>query len=159
MPEKPEGEETKPEETPEAKPEETPQKPQEPVQEPVTPPVTKETTPEVPAPQTPAQGDDAAKAAAEAATKAAAEATAKAAALELELNRERMARKHNIPDELMGMLRADSLEADAKALAAFVTARGSGLGLGGLDPTDNDDPKAEGEALADRLFTANRFFN
>ncbi|QPB09544.1 scaffolding protein [Streptomyces phage Sycamore] len=153
MPEKPEGEET-PAVTSEASAEDTPQKPQEPAQEPVTEPVTKETTPEVPAPQKPAQGDDAtAKAVADAA-----EAKAKAAQLELELNRERMARKHSIPDELMGMLRADSLEADAKALAAYVTARGSSLGTGGLDPTDNDDPKAEGEALADRLFTANRFF-
>jgi hypothetical protein len=153
MPEKPEGEET-PAVTSEASAEDTPQKPQEPVQEPVTPPVTKETTPEVPAPQTPAQGDDtAAKALAEAEA-----AKAKAAALELELNRERMARKHSIPDELMGMLRADSLEADAKALAAFVTAKGSGLGTGGLDPTDNDDPKAEGEALANRLFAKNRYF-
>lgn len=151
MPEKPEGEETP---APEVKPEETPQKPQEPVQEPVTPPVTKETTPPVPAPQTPVQGDDtAAKALAEAEA-----AKAKAAALELELNRERMARKHSIPDELMGMLRADSLEADAKALAAFVTAKGSTLGTGGLDPTDNDDPQAEGEALANRLFAKNRYF-
>lgn len=153
MPETPE-ETVTPEATPEAKPEETPQKPQAPAQEPVTPEPTKETTPPVPAPQTPAQGDDAtAKAIADAT-----EAKAKAAQLELELNRERMARKHNIPDELLGMLRADSLEADAKALAAFATARGSGLGTGGLDPTDNDDPKAEGEALAERLFTANRFF-
>ncbi|MFI8452162.1 hypothetical protein [Streptomyces erythrochromogenes] len=152
MPEKPEGEET-PAVTSEASAEDTPQKPQEPVQEPVTPPVTKETTPEVPAPQTPAQGDDtAAKALAEAEA-----AKAKAAQLELELNRERTARKHNIPDELMGMLRADSLEADAKALAQYVTAKGSGLGMGGLDPTDNDDPKAEGEALANRLFAKNRF--
>jgi hypothetical protein len=160
MADKPEGE-TKPEETtPEAKPEETPQTPQTPPGEPAAEPVTKESTPEVPAPQTPAQGseDSDAKAKAEAAEKAAAEATAKAAALELELNRERTARKHGIPDELMGMLRADSLEADAKALAAFVTAKGSALGTGGLDPTDNDDPKAEGEALADRLFSANRFF-
>ncbi|QPB09765.1 hypothetical protein CPT_Shady_004 [Streptomyces phage Shady] len=135
-------------------PEDAPQKPQEPVQEPVTPPVTKETTPEVPAPQTPAQGDDAtAKAEAEAA-----KATARAAQLELELNRERMARKHGVPDELVGMLRADSLEADAKALGALATAKGSTLGTGGLDPTDNHDPKAEGEALADRIFAKNRYF-
>ncbi|MFJ8394395.1 hypothetical protein [Streptomyces sp. NPDC094144] len=154
MPEKPEGETIPPETPPVTPAEETPQTPQEPAQEPVTPPVTKETTPPVPAPQTPAQGEDAtAKAVAEAA-----KATAKAAQLELELNRERTARKHNIPDELMGMLRADSLEADAKALATYVTARGTGLGSGGLDPTDTDDPAAEGEALAARLFSANRFF-
>ncbi|QPB09691.1 hypothetical protein CPT_Shaeky_004 [Streptomyces phage Shaeky] len=164
MSDKPEG--TKPEDTKpegESKPEAegTPETPQTPVSEPPTPPATKETTPAPNVPQTPAQGDDGAakaKADAEAAAKEAAEAKAKAAQLELELNRERTARKHGIPDELMGMLRADSLEADAKALAQYVTAKGSSLGTGGLDPTDNDDPRAEGEALADRLFSANRFF-
>lgn len=159
MPEKPEGATTPEETTPEVKPEETPETPQTPPVAPVTPPATKETTPPVPAPQTPAQGsEDAAKAAAEAAIKEAAEAKAKAAQLELELNRERTARKHGIPDDLMGMLRADSLEADAKALATYVTAKGSALGTGGLDPTDSDDPTAEGEKLADRLFSANRYF-
>ncbi|MFG3200370.1 hypothetical protein ACGFYT_30100 [Streptomyces sp. NPDC048208] len=152
-----ETDETKGTETP--KPEATPETPQAPATEPVTPEPTKETAPTPPAPQTPVQGDaDAAKAQAEAAHKAAAEATAKAAALELELNRERTARKHGIPDELMGMLRPDSLEADAKALATYVTAKGSTLGTGGLDPTDNDDPMTEGAKLADRLFAKNRYF-
>ncbi|MFJ9671083.1 hypothetical protein ACIRP5_09895 [Streptomyces sp. NPDC101221] len=139
----------------------TPETPQTPVSESASESESKETTPAPPAPETAAQSDDGAakaQADAEAAAKEAAEAKAKAAQLELELNRERMARKHGIPDELMGMLRADSLEADAKALAQYVTAKGSSLGTGGLDPTDNDDPRAEGERLADRLFSANRFF-
>lgn len=127
---------------------------QEPGTETPTPPVTEETTPPPSAPETPAQTD---AGAVEAARKEAAEAKTKAAQLELELNRERTARKHDIPEELMGMLRADSMEEDAKVLAKFVAAKGSSLGTGGLDPTDNDDPRAEGEKLADRLFSANRF--
>ncbi|MFE4367942.1 MULTISPECIES: hypothetical protein [unclassified Streptomyces] len=146
--------EKKPEGTPEVTPEAPPATPPAPVVEPVTPPAAPVVTPPVAEPQTPAQDADAtAKAIADAAA-----ATAKATALELELNRERMARKHNIPDELMGMLRADSMEADARALATYVTAKGSSLGTGGLDPTDNDDPTAEGAKLADRLFNANRYF-
>ncbi|QDQ14327.1 hypothetical protein [Streptomyces spectabilis] len=151
-------EEIKPEETPEAKPDETTEKPQAPVVTPPVPSANKETTPPVPSPEKPAQGRDDATAKTEAAEKEAAEARAKAAALELELNRERMARKYGLPDELMSMLRSDSLEADAKALSQHITHKGSVLGTGGLDPTDNDDPKAEGEALADRLFSANRYF-
>lgn len=144
MPENPEGETT---------PAETPEKPQEPAKEPVTPEPTKETAPPTPTPQTPVQGDDAtAKAVAEAET-----AKAKATQLELELNRERAARKYSVPDALIGLLRADSVEADARAIADMLAARNTSLGTGGLDPTDASDPTAEGEALADRIFSTHRF--
>ncbi len=166
MPEKPEGE-TKPEETtpeakpteetkPEAKPEDTKpsETPQTPVSEPKSETPAKETTPKPEAAQTPVQGDDEA-------TKAKAEADAaktEAANLKLELERERMARKYGVPDELIPMLRAGSVEADAKALTTYA-GRGSSLGTGGLDPTDTDnDPKAEGKRLAERLFAKSRRF-
>jgi hypothetical protein len=69
-----------------------------------------------------------------------------------------MARKYGVPDELIPMLRAGSVEADAKALTTFA-GRGSSLGTGGLDPTDTDnDPKAEGKRLAERLFAKSRRF-
>ncbi|MFI2242372.1 hypothetical protein [Streptomyces chrestomyceticus] len=150
-PKEPEGE-TKPED------DKAPEKPQEPAQEPVAPPVTKDANPTPPAPEVPAQPPADANAAVAEATKEAADAKAKAERLELELNRERTARKHGIPDELMGMLRADSMEADAKALSRYVTATSSALGSGGLDPTDADDPTAAGEALANKLFAKNRIF-
>lgn len=170
MPEKPEGE-TKPEETtPEAKPtedtkgetpqteakpedEKTPETPQTPVSEPPAPPATKETETAPPAPQTGAQGDvEAIKAKAEAAA-----AKAEADQLKLDLERERAARKFGLPDELLPMLRAGSVEADAKALSTYA-GRGSSLGTGGLDPTDTNDPKAEGKRLAERLFNKSRRF-
>ncbi len=141
--------------TPQPKPEDTkaPQTPQTPASEPPTPPVTKETETTPPASQTAAQGDDeAAKVKAEADA-----AKTEAANLKVELERERAARKYNIPDELIPMLRAGSVEADAKALSTHA-GRGSSLGTGGLDPTDTNDPKAEGKRLADRLFAKSRRF-
>ncbi|MQS38881.1 hypothetical protein [Streptomyces katsurahamanus] len=151
----PDGAET--EETPET-PEE---KPQEPAQEPVSEEPTKETTPPAPTPEKPAQGSEetsTATAKAEAAEKLAAEATAKAAALEVELNRERIARKHGIPDDLVPFLRAESLEVDAKVFSDRLMSRGSSLGIGGLDPTDNADPVSDGTALADRILSKNNPF-
>ncbi|MGW0929552.1 hypothetical protein [Streptomyces sp. NPDC002644] len=144
-------------ETPEApapEPQETPQTP--PVAPKSEPPATPPPAP-APEPQTPVQSVTPDQLAA--ATQAAEEAKAKADALELELNRERVARKFNIPESLMGMLRADSLEADAKALSEHVAAPKSGLGVGGLDPSDKSDPAAEGKSIADRLFARRNPFN
>ncbi len=68
------------------------------------------------------------------------EAEARVKAAEVALERERFGRRHGLPDELMGFLRGESaeeLEAEAKTLAKYAARSGSGLGTGGLDPTDS----------------------
>ncbi|MFD9473362.1 hypothetical protein [Streptomyces goshikiensis] len=59
---------------------------------------------------------------------------------ETALERERAARRYGLPDDLMGFLRGESAEelaAEAATLAKYASARGSGLGEGGLDPSDS----------------------
>ncbi|MFF7093209.1 hypothetical protein ACFY9A_12550 [Streptomyces rubradiris] len=71
-------------------------------------------------------------------------------AAEVALERERVGRRHGLPDELMGFLRgesAEALEAEAKTLAKYATSGSVGLGTGGLDPTDYDDGGAVGRIL------------
>ncbi|ELP64625.1 hypothetical protein ACKI1I_06895 [Streptomyces turgidiscabies] len=64
-----------------------------------------------------------------------------------------VARKFDLPEALAGRLRGDipdELEADAKALQAFVTpAPPPALG-GGLNPSDNDDGEMDPRKLARR---------
>ncbi len=136
---------------------ETPQVPavepakEEPTPKPVDPPL---------APETPVPALDAEVLAKIAAAETArAEAEAKRVEAENALKRERIARTHDIPDDLMPMLRDGSLEADAKALSPFLRARGSLLGTGGLDPTETPhNPAAEGKALADKLLSRTNLF-
>ncbi|MFG2875086.1 hypothetical protein ACGFYU_08745 [Streptomyces sp. NPDC048337] len=71
-------------------------------------------------------------------------------AAEVALERERVGRRHGLPDELMGFLRGESaeeLEAEAKILAKYAAVGRSGLGIGGLDPTDSSDGGAVGRIL------------
>ncbi|WP_231156506.1 hypothetical protein [Streptomyces sp. CNZ748] len=66
-------------------------------------------------------------------------AKARAKAAELALERERVGRRHGLPDELVPFLRgetAEALEAEAKTLAKYAAGTRSGLGTGGLDPND-----------------------
>ena len=80
--------------------------------------------------------------------------------LETDLARERVARKHNLPDDLAARLKGaneEEMEADAKTLAAYikpsrpapVTTPG-----GGLDPSDSGDIDTSPEALAKRFYRA-----
>lgn len=69
---------------------------------------------------------------------------AKTAALELDLTRERVARKAGLPDDLAERLRGSDeteLEADAKALQKYASPakRGGDDPKGGLDPTDEPE--------------------
>ncbi|MFE5556233.1 hypothetical protein [Streptomyces sp. NPDC056544] len=67
------------------------------------------------------------------------DAEARVKTAEAALERERAARRHGLPDELMQFLRGESAEelaAEAATLAKYASARGSGLGEGGLDPSD-----------------------
>ncbi|QWQ42291.1 hypothetical protein KME66_15690 [Streptomyces sp. YPW6] len=67
------------------------------------------------------------------------DAEARVKAAEVALERERVGRRHGLPDELMGFLRGESaeeLEAEAKTLAKYAAVGRSGLGTGGLDPTE-----------------------
>ncbi|WHM40254.1 hypothetical protein [Streptomyces sp. BPTC-684] len=60
-------------------------------------------------------------------------------AAEVTLERERVARRYNLPDELAPFLRGESaeeLEKEAATLAKYATAIHTNLGVGGLDPTD-----------------------
>ncbi|MBT2377304.1 hypothetical protein J7E90_07970 [Streptomyces sp. ISL-111] len=60
---------------------------------------------------------------------------------EMALERERAARAHGLPDELMPFLNGESSEelaAQAATLAKYADARVAGLGIGGLDPTDSN---------------------
>lgn len=126
---------------------------------PATPVVTPGTVVPPVAPQTGTKDVADVKAEADAeTTKALADSKVKTTELELDLARERAARKYNLPDSLVPLLRAGQVDADAKALSTHSTAQVSGLGAGGLDPTDATDPKAEGKRLADRLFNKHRFF-
>ncbi|MEV0119962.1 hypothetical protein AB0I16_00185 [Streptomyces sp. NPDC050703] len=61
-------------------------------------------------------------------------------AAEVALERERVGRRHGLPDELMEFLRGDSaeaLEAQAKKLAKYAAAGRSTLGYGGLEPFES----------------------
>lgn len=67
------------------------------------------------------------------------ELEARAVTAETALERERAARKHGLPDELVRFLRGttpDELDAEAATLSKYAARSGSGLGTGGLDPTD-----------------------
>ncbi|MFI6108639.1 hypothetical protein [Streptomyces sp. NPDC051310] len=67
------------------------------------------------------------------------ELEARAVTAETALERERAARKHGLPDELVGFLRgttAEELDAEAATLAKYSARSTTGLGTGGLDPTD-----------------------
>ena len=77
----------------------------------------------------------------------------KHAELTLEISRERVARKHGLPDELAQRLRGSDekeLEADAELLKQFARpSRGGDDPKGGLDPSDAlDDFDADKQALA-----------
>ncbi|MFD4172512.1 hypothetical protein [Streptomyces anulatus] len=75
---------------------------------------------------------------------------ARVQAAEIALQRERVGRKHGLPDELMGFLRgetADALEAEAATLAKFAVSNYGYLGTGGLDPTDEDSDGVVGRIL------------
>uniref|UniRef100_A0AAU2VSQ4 Uncharacterized protein n=1 Tax=Streptomyces sp. NBC_00008 TaxID=2903610 RepID=A0AAU2VSQ4_9ACTN len=68
------------------------------------------------------------------------DAEARVNAAEMALERERAARAHGLPDELMPFLNgadSEALAAQAATLAKHMTASrdGGGLGTGGLDPT------------------------
>ncbi|MFB9573505.1 hypothetical protein [Streptomyces yanii] len=79
--------------------------------------------------------------------------TAKNAELERFVLVATVARKFDLPEELAGRLRGSTpkeLEADAKALQAFVTpAAPLNLG-GGLTPSDEDDGEMDPRKLARR---------
>lgn len=78
------------------------------------------------------------------------DAEARVKAAEVALERERVGRRHGLPDELMGFLRGESaeeLEAEAKTLAKYAAVGRSGFGTGGLDPTDSSDGGAVGRIL------------
>ncbi|MFI1933839.1 hypothetical protein [Streptomyces sp. NPDC020330] len=65
------------------------------------------------------------------------DAEARIKAAEVALERERIGRRHGLPDELMEFLRgesAEALEAEAKTLSKYATADRSALGWGGLEP-------------------------
>ncbi|MBT2400268.1 hypothetical protein [Streptomyces sp. ISL-100] len=69
------------------------------------------------------------------------DAEARVKAAEVALERERAARRHGLPDELMPFLRgetAEELATEAATLAKYADARTSGLGMGGLDPNDSN---------------------
>ncbi|ARF55121.1 hypothetical protein B1H19_13735 [Streptomyces gilvosporeus] len=75
----------------------------------------------------------------------------RAAELETELQRERLARKYNLPDALAARISGeddDAREADAKALAELFHNRGDGVGRGGLDPSVTTAPSDPGELAA-----------
>ncbi|MFE3144741.1 hypothetical protein [Streptomyces scopuliridis] len=66
----------------------------------------------------------------------------RAADFEADLNRERLARKYDLPDVIAKRIQGasdDEREADAKALAAELTKTASTDVRGGLDPTDTAD--------------------
>ncbi|WP_326742578.1 hypothetical protein [Streptomyces sp. NBC_01768] len=66
----------------------------------------------------------------------------RAAGFEADLNRERLARKYDLPDVIAKRIVGatdDEREADAKALAAELTKTTAGPVSGGLDPTDTAD--------------------
>ncbi|MFD9535581.1 hypothetical protein [Streptomyces sp. NPDC060010] len=68
------------------------------------------------------------------------DAEVRAKTAEAALERERAARRYGLPDELMSFLRGESAEelaAEAETLARYASARSSGLGEGGLDPTES----------------------
>lgn len=70
------------------------------------------------------------------------EAESRAKAAEVALERERAARRNGLPDELVSFLRgetAEELAAEAATLAKYASAGSSGIGTGGLDPTDTGD--------------------
>ncbi|MFE9253983.1 hypothetical protein [Streptomyces sp. NPDC006879] len=70
------------------------------------------------------------------------EAASRAKAAEVALERERAARRNGLPDELVSFLRgetAEELAAEAATLAKYASAGISGIGTGGLDPTDKGD--------------------
>ncbi|QMU72145.1 hypothetical protein [Streptacidiphilus sp. P02-A3a] len=74
-----------------------------------------------------------------------AEAAARSAALEVELHRERLARKFSLPDELAALVQGDdddAREAHAKSLARFAVAPVPRPGHpgGGLDPSARTTP-------------------
>ncbi len=78
------------------------------------------------------------------------DAEARVKAAEVALERERVGRRHGLPDELMGFLRGESaeeVEAEAQTLAKYAAVGRSGLGIGGLDPTDSSDGGAVGRIL------------
>ncbi|MFC8708334.1 hypothetical protein ACFUCQ_00115 [Streptomyces sp. NPDC057197] len=78
------------------------------------------------------------------------DAEARVKAAELALERVQVAHKHGLPAELVGFLHgesAEALEAEAKTLAKYATSGNLGFGVGGLDPTDNDDGGAVGRIL------------
>ncbi|MFE6494129.1 hypothetical protein [Streptomyces sp. NPDC057748] len=66
----------------------------------------------------------------------------RAAGFEADLNRERLARKYDLPDVIAKRIVGatdEEREADAKALAAELTKTTAGSVSGGLDPTDTAD--------------------
>ncbi|MEI5036075.1 hypothetical protein RB201_35875 [Streptomyces sp. S1A(2023)] len=68
------------------------------------------------------------------------DAEARVKAAEMALERERVARRYGLSDELVPFLRgesAEALETEAKTLSKHLSAGHSGLGTGGLDPNDS----------------------
>lgn len=66
----------------------------------------------------------------------------RAAGFEADLNRERLARKYDLPDVIAKRIVGatdEERDADAKALAAELTKTTAGAVSGGLDPTDTPD--------------------
>ncbi|MBH1936506.1 hypothetical protein I5Q34_19865 [Streptomyces sp. AV19] len=64
--------------------------------------------------------------------------------LEHELHRERLGRQYGLPQVVTDLITgedADAREAHAKALAAAFHQRGTGVGRGGLDPTERPVPR------------------
>ncbi|MFJ8754703.1 hypothetical protein ACIREO_36135 [Streptomyces sp. NPDC102441] len=69
------------------------------------------------------------------------DAESRVKAAEMALERERVARRHGLSDELVPFLRgvsAEELEAEAQTLSKHLSAGSSGFGVGGLDPTDTN---------------------
>lgn len=82
---------------------------------------------------------------------------ARALAAETALERERAARKHGLPDDLVGFLRgttADELDAEAATLSKYAARSDSSLGTGGLDPTGDGLPNIG--ALVERTIQQGR---
>ncbi|MFJ4701962.1 hypothetical protein ACIP5N_27755 [Streptomyces sp. NPDC088768] len=157
---------------PTPEPESTPEIPPTPPAEPPAPPVPTEPpapgapeapttpggSPPAPAPptppiqaQAPAQGPD--DTAEREATARAEKAEAELTELRAQLEREAAGRRYGIPENLIPLLRPGHADEDAKALASHAPAGTGPLGVGGLDPTTQPDPSAEGERLAASLRT------
>lgn len=84
------------------------------------------------------------------------DAEARVKAAEMALERERVARRYGLHDELVSFMRGESaeeLEAEAKTLSKHLSAGYSGLGVGGLDP-----PESHSGGVVDRILRAQREF-